>query len=79
MAHRLANRRRGKGDIALDYSTRDKVKVIEHYMTFPRRWTDKDTRRIYDNDPGWEAFKNWHIQALQSEDYEAAVNSKYED
>lgn len=56
-----------------------KLKVIEHYMTFPAGWHDKDTHKPLSLDKS--KFYDWQLNALKkgAEEYEKEIDRKYEE
>lgn len=66
-----------KHELAEQYQTDYRVKVIEAFWTFPHGYYDKDTRSRHTNYAALEAFTEWHLAALRSDDYYAALDSKF--
>lgn len=66
-----------KAVLADDYKRDYKLKVIEAYWTFPHKYYDKDTHKMFNNHKAMIEFGEWHLEALKSKDYEAEVDKKY--
>jgi hypothetical protein len=68
-----------KRELAEQYSSEARLKVIEAYWTFPHGYYDQATHKRLTNFPAMVEFTDWHLQALKGDDYYGAVFSKYKE
>lgn len=66
-----------KRQIADDYRQDYKIQIIEAYWTFPHGYYDKGLSKMMTNFPAVHEFTQWHLEALESEDYYAKVDEKF--
>ena len=69
-----------KEHLAWEEGTRQKLKVIEIYMSFPHGCWDKDTRKMYQNWEGIQTYNEWHLRIIRLHDqqrYEQEIDKKY--
>ena len=71
-------------DFLIDEAMQDgKLKAIEYAMTFPRGFRSVDLDKIHGDPAPYDnkkiaAYYKWQINALTSDNYEKAVNDKFE-
>lgn len=66
-----------KEELAYDFQTDYKLRVIESYMTFPHGYFDKKTQKRLTDFDKVQAFTEWHLKVLKMDDYYEQVDAKF--